>query len=180
MQHLRTEGWNQFLQKVTLFCNKHGVEVPTMEGNYVPFGRSRRFVQNQTNDDHFRREVYIGVIDKISQELDSRFDEVNMELLSCMSALNPSNSFASFDAQKVRRLAEFYPKDIFGSDLVRLELQLDTYIDVMRHDDRFSGLENLVDLSVKLVETNRHNVYDLVYLLLKMVYIASTDGDHKC
>jgi len=171
MQHLRSEGWNQFLQKVTLFCNKHGVEVPTMEGNYVPFGRSRRFVQNQTNDDHFRREVYIGVIDKISQELDSRFDEVNMELLSCMSALNPSNSFASFDAQKVRRLAEFYPKDIFGSDLVRLELQLDTYIDVMRHDDRFSGLENLVDLSVKLVETNRHNVYDLVYLLLKMVLL---------
>jgi len=105
-----SEGWNQFLQKVTLFCNKHGVEVPTMEGNYVPFGRSRRFVQNQTNDDHFRREVYIGVIDKISQELDSRFDEVNMELLSCMSALNPSNSFASFYAQKVRRLAEFYPK----------------------------------------------------------------------
>ncbi|KAG2628108.1 hypothetical protein PVAP13_3KG228267 [Panicum virgatum] len=66
MQHLRSEGWNQFLQKVTLFCNKHGVEVPTMEGNYVTFGRSRRFVQNQTNDDHFRREVYIGVIDKIS------------------------------------------------------------------------------------------------------------------
>jgi len=113
----------------------------------------------------------LGVIDKISQELDSRFDEVNMELLSCMSAINPSNSFASFDAQKVRRLAEFYPKDIFGSDLVRLELQLDTYIDVMRHDDRFSGLENLVDLSVKLVETNRHNVYDLVYLLLKMVLL---------
>jgi hypothetical protein len=73
-----------------------------MEGSYVPFGRSQRFVQNQTNDDHFRRGVYIGVIDKISQELDSRFDEVNMELLSFMAALNPLNSFASFDAQKVR------------------------------------------------------------------------------
>jgi len=73
--------------------------------------------------------------------------------------------------KKVRRLAEFYPKDIFGSDLVRLELQLDTYIDVMRNDDRFSGLENLVDLSVKLVEINRHNVYDLVYLFLKMVLL---------
>ena len=97
MQQLRFEGWNQFLQKVTLFCNKHGVQVPAMEGNYVPFGRSRRFVQNQTNDGHLRREVYIGVIDKISQELDSRFDE-NMELLFCMSALNPSNSFTLFDA----------------------------------------------------------------------------------
>ncbi|XP_072147449.1 uncharacterized protein [Setaria viridis] len=171
MQHLRSNGWDQFLQKVTLFCNKHGVGVPDMEANYVPYGRSRRFVQDQINDDHFRREVYIGVIDKISQELDNRFDEVNMELLSCMSALNPSNSFASFDAQKVCRLAEFYPKDIFGSELLKLGLQLDTYIDVMRQDDRFSGLENLVDLSVKLVETNRHKVYDLVYLLIKLVLI---------
>ena len=171
MQHLRSEGWNQFLQRVTLFCNKHGVQVPAMEGNYVPFGRSRRFIQNRTNDDHFRREVYIGVIDKISQELDSRFDEVNMELLSCVTALNPSNSFASFDAQKVHRLADFYSKDIFGSDLLRLELQLDTYIDVMRQDDRFNGLQNLVDLSLKLVETNRHKGYDLVYLLLKMVLL---------
>jgi hypothetical protein len=56
-------------------------------------------------------EAYIGVIDQISQELDNRFDEINMELLSCMSALSPSNSFASFDTRKVRRLAEFYPKD---------------------------------------------------------------------
>jgi len=149
-----------------------------MEANYVPYGRSRRFVQDQTSDDHFRREVYIGVVDKISQELGSRFDEVNMELLSCMSVLNPSNSFASFDAQKVRRLADFYPKDIFGSELLKLELQLDTYIDVMRQDDRFSGLENLVDLSVflsillvKLVETNRHKVYELVYLLIKLVLL---------
>jgi hypothetical protein len=91
MQHLRSNGWDHFLQKVTLFCNKHGVGVPDMEANYVPYGRSRRFVQDQINDDHFRREVYIGAIDKISQELDNRFDEVNMELLSCMSALNPSN-----------------------------------------------------------------------------------------
>jgi hypothetical protein len=172
MQHLKSVGWNQFLEKVTLFYKKHGVAY-----NYASFGRSRRFVQNQTNDDHFRREVYIGVIDKFSQELDSLFDEVNMQLLSCMTALNPSNSFASCEAQKVRRLADFYPKDIFCSDLLRLELQLNTYVDVMRQDDRLSGLENLVDLSVKLVEANRHQVYDLVYLLLKMVLllpVAST------
>src|SRR6266540_831897 len=112
MQQLRSNGWDQFLQRVTLFCNKHGVQVPAMDDNYVPYGKSARYARNQTNDDHFRREVYIGVIDQISQELDNRFDEVNMELLSCMSAFNPSDSFASFDAQKVHRLAEFYPNDI--------------------------------------------------------------------
>ena len=169
MQQLRSDGWEQFLQKVTLFCNKHGVNVPAMEDNYIPYGRSTRFVQNQRNDDHFRREVYIGVIDRISQELESRFNEVNMELLSCMTAFDPSNSFATFDAQKVRRLAEFYPNDIRGTDLLKLELQLDNYIDVMRQDDNCKGINNLVDLSIKLVETKRDKVYDMVYLLLKLV-----------
>ena len=139
----------------------------------MPYGKSTRNARarKQTNDDHFRREVYIGVIDQISQELDNRFDEVNMELLSCMSAFSPSNSFASFDAQKVRRLAEFYPNDISGNHLLKLEFQLDNYIDDMRRDETFQGLDNLVDLSVKLVETKRHKVYDMVYLLLKLVLV---------
>ena len=95
MQKLRSNGWDQFLQRVTLFCNKHGVQVPAMDGQYVPYGRSARFARNQTIDDHFRREVFIGVIDHISQELDNRFDEVNLELLSCMSAFSPADSIAS-------------------------------------------------------------------------------------
>jgi hypothetical protein len=41
----------------------------------------------------------------------SRFDEVNMELLTCMAALNPADSFVSFDAKKLHRLAEFYLND---------------------------------------------------------------------
>jgi hypothetical protein len=41
----------------------------------------------------------------------------------------------------------------------------------MRREDSFQGINNLVDLSVKLVQINRHNIYDLVYLLLKLVLI---------
>jgi hypothetical protein len=115
--------------------------------------------------------VYIGVIDQISQELDDRFDEINMELLSCMSAFSPSQSFASFDAHKLRRLAEFYRTDFSNNNLLQLELQLDNYIDDMKRDERFQGLDNIVGLSVKLVETNRHKVYDMVYLLLKLVLL---------
>jgi hypothetical protein len=55
--------------------------------------------------------------------------------------------------------------------LLRLEIQLDNYIDDMRRVVSFQGINNLVDLSVKLVKINRHNVYDLVYLLLKLVLI---------
>jgi hypothetical protein len=94
-----------------------------------------------------------------------------MVLFSCMTTLNPSNSFALFDTHQVCRLAEFYPNDFSNSDLLRLEMQLDNYIDDMRRVDSFQTINNLVDLSVKFVETNRHNVYNLVYLLLKLVLI---------
>jgi hypothetical protein len=55
MQQLRSDGWVVFRQRVTLFCNKHGIQVPSMDANYVPFGRSSLFSPIQTNDDHFRR-----------------------------------------------------------------------------------------------------------------------------
>jgi hypothetical protein len=147
-----------FLRGSLHFVITHGVEVPAMDGDYIPYGKSTRKVhaRKQTNDDHFRREVYIGVIDQISQELDNRFDEINMELLSCMSAFNPYNSFASFDVQKLRRLAKFYPKEFSNNNLLKFELQLHNYIDDMSQDDSFKGLDNIVDLSVKLVETQMH------------------------
>ena len=100
-------------------------------------GRSHPYYERQTNDDRYRREVFLGVLDQIIQELDNRFDEVNMDLLICMAALNPSNSFASYDAQKVMRLAQFYPNDISSVELIRLEFQLDTFIDDMIKDDKF-------------------------------------------
>jgi hypothetical protein len=55
--------------------------------------------------------------------------------------------------------------------LIRLEPQLANFIDDMRTDDRFNGLNSLGELSIKLVETNKHALYDLVYLLLKLVLI---------
>ena len=42
----------------------------------------------------------------------------------------------------------------------------------MRHDDRFNDLKNLADLLVnKLVEINRHIIYVLIDLLVKMVLL---------
>ena len=55
--------------------------------------------------------------------------------------------------------------------MLKLELQLENYIDVIRGDDRFKDIHSLVDLSVKLVETNMHTFYDMVYLLLKLVLV---------
>ena len=50
--------------------------------------------------------------------------------------------------------------------MTKLELQLD-----IRHEDSFKDINNLVDLSAKLVQTGRHKIYDMVYNLLKLVLL---------
>jgi hypothetical protein len=55
--------------------------------------------------------------------------------------------------------------------LLRLEMQLDNYIDDMRREDSFQDINNLFNHSVEFVETNNHNIYNLVYLLFKLVLI---------
>jgi hypothetical protein len=69
--------------------------------------------------------MYLSVVDQIIQELDNRFDELNMDLLICMAAFNPLNSFTSYDAQNIMTLANFYPNGISSADLIRLVLQLE-------------------------------------------------------
>ena len=114
-----------------------------------------------------------SIIDSVLQELDNRFDKVNMELLVCIFALNPRNSFETFDKEKVLNLANFYPNEFSSTDLMRLPFQLDNFIDDMRSDDRFKDLNNLGDLSIKLVQTKKHEIYKLLYLLLKLVLLLS-------
>jgi hypothetical protein len=53
------------------------------------------------------------------------------------------------------RLAKFYPIDISSSDLIRLELQLEIFIDDMRKDVRFKCVNHLGELSILLVETKK-------------------------
>ena len=54
---------------------------------------------------------------------------------------------------------------------MKFDLHLDNYIDDVRQNDSFKGLVDLVDLSLKLVQTNRHRLYDMVYMLLKLVWL---------
>ncbi|WVZ94354.1 hypothetical protein U9M48_040254 [Paspalum notatum var. saurae] len=48
---------------------------------------------------------------------------------------------------------------------------MENYIDDVRGDDRFDGLNTLGELSIKLVQTQKHDLHDMVFLLLKLVLI---------
>uniref|UniRef100_A0A7N0RAE9 Zinc finger MYM-type protein 1-like n=1 Tax=Kalanchoe fedtschenkoi TaxID=63787 RepID=A0A7N0RAE9_KALFE len=171
LQNLRSDGWEDFLSRVTSFCVKHDIEVPDMDGYYFPPGRARRFFKKVKNIHRFQVEMFLSVIDLQLQELTNRFDEVNMELLMCMSSLNPANSFAAFDKQRILRLAEFYPNEFSTVDLMKLDFQLQVYINDLSKDVRFQQVRDLGGLSCMLVETNKHKIHREVYLLLKLVLI---------
>lgn len=67
------------------------------------------------------------------------------------------------------KLALFYPNDFFNLDLIKFKLQLNNYIGDSRHGNNFKCLTNHGYLSVKIVQTERNKIYDMVYNLLKLV-----------
>ncbi|XP_019108188.1 uncharacterized protein LOC104907649 [Beta vulgaris subsp. vulgaris] len=171
LQKLRDHGWERFLEMVTSFCAKNEIDVVDMNDLYIPRGRSKRFFAKVPNLHRFRVEMFLSVIDLQLQELNNRFDEKNMELLICMSCLNPINSFEAFDTQKWLRLAEFYPKEFPCNDMTTLRHELQYFYDDMKKEARFGGVNDINELSMMLVETKKHHSYKLVYLLIILVLI---------
>ncbi|XP_010675554.2 uncharacterized protein LOC104891545 [Beta vulgaris subsp. vulgaris] len=173
LQKLRDGGWDTHMTKVSSFLTKHDIEILNMEGMYVAPGR-RMFRGNTsqvTNLHHFRVEVFLSVIDQQLQEIENRFSEKSKELLICMSCFNPSNRFASYDKEKLLRLAEFYPNEFSSVEMFFFEHSLDNFIEDVRNDERFWNVKTLNELSIKLVETKKHETHSKVYLLLKLVLI---------
>ena len=61
--------------------------------------------------------MFVSFIDRQLRELNDRFDEVNTELLSCMVAFSPLNSFTTYDQAKLVTLAtKFYHKGFTTED----------------------------------------------------------------
>ncbi|XP_075645683.1 uncharacterized protein LOC142616786 [Castanea sativa] len=118
-----------------------------MDEIFVVSGRPRRNTQQNTNLHHYRVELFYTVIDMQLQELNNRFSEVNTDLLICMACLNPSNSFVTFDKEKLIHLAKFYPYDFPGTDILTLDSQLQNFIFDMRNNDLFLELQGVSELA---------------------------------
>jgi hypothetical protein len=168
LQIMRENGWSSLLDEVSIFCGINEIVVQNMDDIFVARGRSRRYTDGMTNLHYYRVELFYAIIDMQLQELNNRFTELNTELLICVSCLSPFDFFATFDKQKLIRLAQFYPRDFSSSKLMILSDQLDNYIFDVRSNIEFSKLEGICDLSQKMVETKKNGVYPLVYLLVSL------------
>ncbi|XP_077239725.1 uncharacterized protein LOC143880628 [Tasmannia lanceolata] len=167
LQLMRDNRWNSLLDDISSFCAKHDIEVPNMVDTYVVPGRVRRHVDKRTVLHHFQVELFFQVIDLQLQELNSRFNEANTELLLCVACLNPSDSF---DKEKLIRLFKFYLKEFPEVQYFTKELdnQLETYILDMRSNTHFVNFKGIGDLAEKMVEKRKHALYPLVYKLITL------------
>ncbi|KAK9689019.1 hypothetical protein RND81_09G028800 [Saponaria officinalis] len=94
-----------------------------------------------------------------------RFDEVNTELIRCLSCLRPKDGFCAFDSSMLEKMASFYPYDFDAVQVRHLTSELKNYILDVR------WLKGLEDLARAMVETRKNIIYPHVYLLSKLSLI---------
>ncbi|KAH7672351.1 P-loop containing nucleoside triphosphate hydrolase protein [Dioscorea alata] len=172
LQSLRDDGCDELLANVSKFCVENDIEMPNnMEERLLVCGRPRGEKQATTYLHYYRVEVFYSVLDMIMQDMNSHFSESTIELLSCISCLDPKQSFSRFDAVKLVRIVELYPEDFSELDRMALVDQLEMYIYDMGKNVDFSSLRSIGELAIKLVETEKHLRYPLVYRLIELALV---------
>jgi hypothetical protein len=79
-------------EEVISFCNKFEIDIPDF-GTYYVQGRSRRQRDHITVEHHYHFNIFNVDIYFQLQELDNRFGERKMELLTLSSALDLSDDY---------------------------------------------------------------------------------------
>ncbi|XP_057760849.1 uncharacterized protein LOC130981262 [Arachis stenosperma] len=107
IQRMRESSWEAFIKEVILFCEKHEVEVPDMNALHIPRrGRTRKIVDQISVEHHYRVNLFLVVIDTQLQELNGRFNDNMVELLTLSSTLDPRDNYKFFSVNKVCELVE--------------------------------------------------------------------------
>ncbi|KAJ9560721.1 hypothetical protein OSB04_005881 [Centaurea solstitialis] len=170
LQEFRVDGFDSLLEKVTSFCEKHDIEMVNMKEDYVNT-KNRRQKTNITYRHYYEYDCFNTVVDMQIQEFGDRFGEISSELLVCIAALNPHDSFCDFNQIKLLRLSELYPDDFSSEERIALEQELRLYIRNVHQDEKFTNLKGISDLAKVMVETNKHLTFPLVYRLLKLALV---------
>jgi hypothetical protein len=114
IQELRENGWDNLYANVTSYCVRHDIEIPNLDDTHsaTRFGRSRLEANQVTLEHFFKVELFFAFIDQQLQELNSRFSEQAMDLLTLSCALNPKGSYKAFNIDTICTLVErYYPMD---------------------------------------------------------------------
>ncbi|XP_057734603.1 uncharacterized protein LOC130950059 [Arachis stenosperma] len=107
-------------------------------------------------------------IDSQIQELNSRFNEETMELLTLSTALDPKDNFKLFNIQNICKLAEnFYPSNFSDHEMILLNAQLQHY--AFNIPNHLKDIGTLSELCQRSKKTEKSRTYHLVDRLIRNV-----------
>ena len=133
-------------------------------------GRSHNQQDPITIEHHYRFDVFNCAIDFQLMELNSRFNEGAVELLTLSSALDLSDSFKSFNMDDICNLAEkFYPRDFTVQEIHALRCELEHYKLDVTCDPEFQKIPCLSELCRELIITGKLKNYYLIERLMRLV-----------
>ncbi|KAH9717474.1 TTF-type domain-containing protein [Citrus sinensis] len=127
--HLISNGWYTFIKSVISFFESHHIDASRMNDHHMKgtmhFYQQKDYV---TVEHYYRIDLFNAVIYFQLIELNNRFTDQTMELLTLSSALNPVNSFKSFNVDDICNLVErFYPCDFTQFEILALRRQLECF-----------------------------------------------------
>jgi hypothetical protein len=127
IQKLRDDGWDNLLENIVSFSKKSEINILDLSAHYIQ-GRGRNqknHITEFTVERHYHFDIFNTTIDFQLQELDNRFGEKVMKLLTLCSGLNPKDAYKSFKIDDICILAEkYYPFDFFEQEKINLRYQL--------------------------------------------------------
>jgi hypothetical protein len=171
LEQLRSDdGYQEFIDHVIEFCIDHSINIPDFKDTYIlRGGRARHQPDQLTKEHYFRVEIFRATLDTQLFELNRRFNEKVMDLLSTSATLIPRNKFRGFNASNMCEMVKkYYPSD-FPQDVYALQQQLKHFIVDASNDEELKNISTLIDLCRCLVETGRHNIYNLIDRLLRLL-----------
>ncbi|ESR41108.1 TTF-type domain-containing protein [Citrus sinensis] len=136
LQEFRDNGWDDFIRSMASFCRKHDITVPDMSVCYMEDTRCSCPQKDYVIvEHHYHFDIFNVVIHFQLIEINSRFPEQTIELLTLSSALDPIDGFKLFDTDRICCLAEkFYPHDFTTNEILALRRELDHYkFDMLSH-----------------------------------------------
>ncbi|XP_061356054.1 uncharacterized protein LOC133300508 [Gastrolobium bilobum] len=138
LQKLRESGWDAFLVHVQEFCRKHDIDIPDMSAKYIGRrGRARNEQSDFSTEKFYRVNIFCATIDYQLQELNNRFNDNIVELLTLSMALDPRNRYKSFNSDDICKLDDkFYSRDFTEREKLHLKMELQHFeLDIPKHPD---------------------------------------------
>ncbi|XP_059637948.1 uncharacterized protein LOC132279902 [Cornus florida] len=103
-------------------------------------------------------------------ELNNRFSEKAMKLVTLSSALDPRDGYKFFNVEDICTLVdEFYPQDFTDQERIMLTFQLQHYEVEMPVHSYLKNMSTISELCRELVETKKSKIYFLIDRLIRLV-----------